>query len=110
MKKSTGYQCKQDIINAQAKVIESLQQRINDAEEVIVNAVNLINAQQEKIAILEAKLNAKESTRVTTNKASDNNDKLVRPTRYGYTVKEAMARTIAYEEAQKASKRIVKCR
>lgn len=103
MKKSTGYQCKQDIINAQAKEIARLQDRINAAEEVI-------NAQQDKIAILEAKLNAKESTRVTTNKASDNNDRIVGPTRYGYSVKDMIAKLIAYEEAQKASKRIVKCK
>ena len=109
MKKATGYQCKQDIINAQAKEIKRLQDRINDAEEVIANAVNLINAQQEKIALLEAKMNAKEQARVTNNKAkaSDNNDKLVMLNKFGYTVKDMIARTIAYEEAQKASKRIV---
>jgi hypothetical protein len=110
MKKATGYQCKQDIINAQAKEIARLQDIINSAEEVIANAVGLINAQQDKIAILEAKLNAKEQTRVTTNKASDNNDRLVMPNRYNYSVKDAITRTIAYEEAQKASKRIIKCK
>jgi CHASE2 domain-containing sensor protein len=109
MKKSTGYQCKQDIINAQAKEIARLQDRLNAAEEVIANAVGLIGAQQDKIAILEAKLNAKEQARVTANKASDNNDKLVRPNRYGYSVKDMIAKSIAYEEAQKASKRIVNC-
>ncbi len=111
MKKATGYQCKQDIINAQAKEIKRLQDRINDAEEIIIRAVGLINAQQEKIALLEAKMNAKEQARVTNNKAkaSDNNDKLVMLNKFGYTVKDMIARTIAYEEAQKASKRIVKC-
>ena len=104
MKKATGYQCKQDIINEQAKVIESLQQKITDAEEVIVSAVNLINVQQQKLAMLEAKLNAKESTRVTANKASDNNDRIIGLNRYGYSVKDAIASIIAYEESAKQRK------
>lgn len=104
MKKSTGYQCKQDIINAQAKDIARLQKQVKDAEEVIVNAVRLINAQQDKIAILEAKLNAKESTRVPANKASDNNGGIVTSKASDDAYKKAMAKAIAYEESAQQRK------
>lgn len=69
--------------------------------------IKTLSKQQDKIALLEAKLNAKEQAKATV---SDNNDKLVMPNRFCYSVKDMIAKSIAYEEAQKASKRIIECK
>lgn len=97
---ATRTQSKQDIIDAQAKEIAELQKRLDAAKRIIADHVSTIAEQRDKIALLEAKMNA--------NSASDNNDRLVIPNKFNYTVKDAIARTMAYEEIQKASCRIIK--
>ena len=69
MKKNTMNQNRQQTIDEQAKEIKRLQEQVKDAEEVIANATALINAQQDKIAKLEAQMM---NTKSTDNKVAMN--------------------------------------
>lgn len=81
---------------------------ITDAHLTIIN--NELELVSGEIDATEYIANENEETATTDKQqtiVSNKNNKTIRPTKYNYTVKDAIAKTIAYEEAQKANMRIV---